>query len=186
LRASRRRRRRYPARRRRRAPSGRMVATPSGRPNAARHRGLRAACPPRRPHERLTRTPAPRYSRPPPGVVVSRTSPARTVKDASTRPLGERASTIHGRAGSSLVRTAPFTPGARVRIAVPLTTSVTDNVVWLDTSRSRTCARGMQASRAAKTISARILRVATLPIEPMRWAATAVVSKPTSTHVRPP
>jgi hypothetical protein len=88
-----------------------------------------------RPQERSARAPADWYSRPPLGVIVSRTSPGRTVIEVRTRPRGERASTVHGRNGSSPMGITPAAPGGNTPSTFPFTTSVTSMVVPLPISR---------------------------------------------------
>jgi hypothetical protein len=85
-----------------------------------------------RPQDRSTRTPSPFISPRPEGPVVAHTSPGRTTIDVSTRPLGERASICHGRAGRSLAEIGSrSTPGANVPTSVPFTSNVTVSVVPL-------------------------------------------------------
>ena len=63
--------------------------------------------------------------------MLSITSPARTTMEASTRPEGERASTVQGRLESWLAGMRVSLPGPTVATAASLTTRVTVRVVPL-------------------------------------------------------
>jgi hypothetical protein len=65
-------------------------------------------------------------------VDVRLTSPGRTVIDVRMRPLGERASTFQGMAGSSWDGMLATVPGAMCPPVVPLTTMATMSVVLFD------------------------------------------------------
>ena len=85
-----------------------------------------------RPQDRSTRTPSPCAQPAPLDPAVADTSPGCTVIEARTRPLGERASTLHGRAGSSPTGVGSRSaPGENVPTNVPFTSSVTVSVVPL-------------------------------------------------------
>src|ERR1035437_3502338 len=86
----------------------------------------------RRPQNRSTLTASPLAPELPlASGVVCQTSPALTVIDESTRPLGDRVSTSHGRPGSSALIGFSYPPAATTSITFWLTTRVTAIVVWL-------------------------------------------------------
>jgi hypothetical protein len=88
-----------------------------------------------RPHDRSTRLASPCAL-----LTVCATSPSWTVIESRTRPLGERASTRHGRGDNRAagIPSSPWqpvqVPGAKVATGAPLTKRVTVRVVpfWID------------------------------------------------------
>src|SRR6185436_8262373 len=90
----------------------------------------------RLPQDRSTRAKAPCDSTAPPGRVVDQMSPTPTCIDVSTRPVGDRASTAHGRSGSEARSNVESCPrGFAIATGCPLMTSVTARVVPFEIPR---------------------------------------------------